>query len=220
MPGAWDGFELGVRAILGQQVTVAGATTLSGRLVREFGTRLPEPAGGLTHLFPPAARLAEAGLAKLGLPGSRAKALRTFSQEVAAGNLSLSPAASMEEARAGLLAIPGLGPWTVEYIAMRALRDPDAFPAGDLWLRRALSPGGAVISEAGLRARAEEWRPWRAYAAVHLWTALASTGAGSTAPKSKARASTAPTPVTSRPAGPARKTPASRARRKSHARSS
>ena len=172
VPGAWDGFELGVRAILGQQVSVAGATTLAGRLVRAFGARIPEAIGGITHLFPAAGRLAEADLTKIGLPGSRAKALCNFAREVASGNLSLSPAASMEETRDRLLAIPGLGPWTVDYIALRALRDPDAFPAGDLGLRRALSTSAALISEKALRARAEVWRPWRAYAALHLWTAL------------------------------------------------
>jgi AraC family transcriptional regulator of adaptative response / DNA-3-methyladenine glycosylase II len=175
VPGAWDGFELGVRAILGQQVSVAGASTLAGRLVQAFGVRLPEEIGGITHLFPAAGHLAEADLTKIGLPGSRAQALRGFAREVAAGNLSLSPATSMEETRDRLLAIPGLGPWTVEYIALRALRDPDALPAGDLWLRRALSSGAGLISETALRARAEVWRPWRAYAALHLWTAVSAT---------------------------------------------
>jgi AraC family transcriptional regulator of adaptative response / DNA-3-methyladenine glycosylase II len=220
VPGAWDGFELGVRAILGQQVSVAGASTLAGRLVQRFGARLPEKTvemeeidetkevgeivkveevGGITHLFPTAARLAEADLTKVGLPGSRAKALRSFAREVAAGNLSLSPAASMEETRARLLAIAGLGPWTVEYIALRALRDPDAFPAGDLGLRHALSPGPTLISEKALRARAEIWRPWRAYAAVHLWTALPPSSPSRTAPSTAA-----PSPNPASPDAPRR----------------
>jgi AraC family transcriptional regulator, regulatory protein of adaptative response / DNA-3-methyladenine glycosylase II len=175
VPGAWDGFELGVRAILGQQVSVAGATTLAGRLVLAFGAVAPEETGGVSRLFPAAERLAEADVAKIGLPGARAGALRAFAREVAEGRLTLSPAAPLEETRTRLLAIPGLGPWTVEYIALRALRDPDAFPAGDLGLRRALSIAGAPVSERALRARAEAWRPWRAYAAMHLWTALSST---------------------------------------------
>lgn len=175
VPGAWDGFELGVRAILGQQVSVAGATTLAGRLVREYGAQVEEGTGGPTHAFPAAVRLAEADLAKIGLPGARARALRGFAEEVASGRLSVSPAAPPQETRDRLLAIPGLGPWTTEYIALRALRDPDAFPAGDLGLRRALSSGAALISEKALRTRAEAWRPWRAYAALHLWTALSRT---------------------------------------------
>jgi AraC family transcriptional regulator of adaptative response / DNA-3-methyladenine glycosylase II len=174
VPGAWDGFELGVRAILGQQISVAGATTLAGRLAQAFGARTSDETCGATRLFPTAERLAEADLAKIGLPGARARALRAFSREVAEGRLSLSSAAPIEETRARLLAIPGVGPWTVEYVALRALRDPDAFPAGDLGLRRALSVEGALVSEKELRARSEAWRPWRAYAAMHLWASLSS----------------------------------------------
>ena len=175
VPGAWDGFELGVRAILGQQISVAGATTLAGRLAQAFGDRTPDETCGAARLFPAAERLAEADLAKIGMPGARARALCAFAREVAEGRLALSPAAPIEETRTRLRAIPGVGPWTVEYIALRALRDPDAFPAGDLGLRRALSVEGALASEKALRARSEAWRPWRAYAAMHLWTSLSST---------------------------------------------
>lgn len=175
VPGAWDGFELGVRAILGQQISVAGATTLAGRLAQAFGARTPDETSGATRLFPTAERLAEADIAKIGLPGARARALSGFARDIAESCLSLSPAAPIEETRTRLLAIPGLGPWTVEYVALRALRDPDAFPAGDLGLRRALSVEGTLVSEKELRERSEAWRPWRAYAAMHLWTSLSST---------------------------------------------
>ncbi len=161
IPGAWDGFELAVRAVLGQQVSVRGATTLAGRLAVRFGEPLPAPAPGLTHLFPRAEALVDADVAAIGLPEARAETIRRLAREVVSGGLDLEPSARFDETRARLVELPGIGPWTVEYVAMRALRDPDAYPAGDLGLRRA----GATAS------RAERWRPWRAYAAVHLWAA-------------------------------------------------
>lgn len=185
LPGAWDGFELGVRAILGQQVTVAAATTLAGRLARAFGRPFGGDGAGVTHLFPSPAALAEADIARLGLPRARAEAVRGLARAVAEGRISLTPAAPLLETRAGLRAIPGIGPWTVEYIAMRALRDPDAFPKEDLGLLR-FWPAGAQgaratvgrgaagagrTSAAELERRAEPWRPWRSYAVMHLWTA-------------------------------------------------
>jgi len=175
VPGAWDGFELAVRAILGQQVTVQGATTLAGRLVREFGTALANPSGSLTHLFPRPGDLAEADLGRIGLPRARAQAVRNLASAVAGGlaiDASLG-AGGLEEAVATLTAIEGLGPWTAHYIAMRALAEPDAFPETDLGLRRALGDGDAPASASQVLALSEAWRPWRSYAAMLLWTAPA-----------------------------------------------
>jgi AraC family transcriptional regulator of adaptative response / DNA-3-methyladenine glycosylase II len=160
VPGAWDGFELVVRAILGQQISVVAASGLAGRVVALCGTPLDHPRDGLTHLFPTPAQLAAAAPAIGFMPASRALALQTAAEAVADGRVDLSPGADPVAARAALLALRGIGPWTVEYVAMRALRDPDAFPASDLVLRRALGddPGAA-----------DRCRPWRAYAAMHLW---------------------------------------------------
>jgi AraC family transcriptional regulator of adaptative response / DNA-3-methyladenine glycosylase II len=174
IPGAWDPFELAVRAVLGQQVSVAAATTLAGRLVTSFGAPLAAPrAGGLTHVFPPAARLAEAGegrIQAIGLTRSRAATLAGLARAAADGTLVLDGARGLEATIEGLCALPGIGPWTAHYVALRGLLEPDAFPAGDLGLRKALAPrGGAPLSEAALLARAERWRPWRGYAAIHLW---------------------------------------------------
>jgi AraC family transcriptional regulator of adaptative response / DNA-3-methyladenine glycosylase II len=168
--GAWDGFELAVRAVLGQQVSVAAGRGLAERLVLRHGEPLERPVGSLMRLFPTAERLAVAEIA--GMPASRAGALRALAAAARDG-LVIDERQDLESVRAALIELPGIGPWTVEYIAMRALRDPDAFPASDLVLRNAL--GGIGAREAF--ARAEAWRPWRAYAAMHLWTA---TVAGST----------------------------------------
>jgi AraC family transcriptional regulator of adaptative response / DNA-3-methyladenine glycosylase II len=167
LPGAWDGFELAVRAILGQQVSVAAATTLAGRLAAAFGEKLPAelaPDGGPCLLFPAPAVLADADLRAIGLTGARAGAVRALAEAVAAGQLALEPGPDPAGTVAQLVAIPGIGPWTAEYVAMRALREPDAFPATDLGLRRALD-----VSSGELARRAESWRPWRAYAAMLLW---------------------------------------------------
>jgi AraC family transcriptional regulator of adaptative response / DNA-3-methyladenine glycosylase II len=170
VPGAWDGFEMAVRAILGQQVTVKGATTLAGRLVERFGERLADPEGALTHRFPSAARLASADLASIGLPAARAASIRALAAAVAKGALDLSAPAGLEPMVEALTAIPGVGPWTAHYIAMRAGREPDAFPASDLVLRKHAAPAGAPpLAPRALEARAEAWRPWRAYAALQLW---------------------------------------------------
>jgi AraC family transcriptional regulator, regulatory protein of adaptative response / DNA-3-methyladenine glycosylase II len=162
--GAWDGFELAVRAVLGQQVSVAAGRGLAERLALRHGEPLPRPVGSLERLFPTAARLSASEI--LGMPASRARALRALAAAVRDG-LLIDERQDPAAVRAALLALPGIGPWTVEYVAMRALRDPDAFPASDLVLRNAL--GGISASEA--LKRAEAWRPWRAYAAMHLWTA-------------------------------------------------
>ena len=173
VPGAWDGFELAVRAILGQQVTVRGATTLAGRMVREFGMPLAQAEDGLTHRFPGAERLADADLASIGLPRARAATIHALAAAVARGELALDASRDLDDAVARLVAIPGIGTWTAHYIAMRALGEPDAFPAADLGLRRALANGTARLTRARVAELAEAWRPWRAYAALHLWTSLA-----------------------------------------------
>jgi AraC family transcriptional regulator of adaptative response / DNA-3-methyladenine glycosylase II len=168
LPGAWDGFELAVRTILGQQVTVAGATTLAGRLAESFGEKLPadaDPASdGPALLFPTPESLAEADLRSIGLTGARERAIRALAEAVASGRVCLDPSSDPGSAIAGLRELPGIGPWTAEYVAMRALREPDAFPATDLGLRRALGLSAKALAE-----RAEAWRPWRSYAAMLLW---------------------------------------------------
>jgi AraC family transcriptional regulator of adaptative response / DNA-3-methyladenine glycosylase II len=173
VPGAWDGFELAVRAVLGQQVSVKGATTLAGRLVQRFGRPSTGLGEGLTHVFPPPEALAEADLARIGLPAARAETLRALARAVATGSLRLDAAQGLDEAVARLVAIPGIGAWTAHYVAMRALGEPDAFPASDLGLRRALARGGSPLPARELERVAEAWRPWRAYAAVALWSSPA-----------------------------------------------
>ena len=170
VPGAWDGFELAVRAILGQQVSVRGATTLAGRLVTRYGERLPEAVLGVERLFPEPHVLAHARLASLGLPGARARAISSFARAVAKDELRIDASLGLERTLRAFRELPGIGDWTAQYVAMRALREPDAFPAGDLGLRKAMG-SGAPMAEAKLRERSEAWRPWRAYAAVLLWTA-------------------------------------------------
>ena len=161
VPGAVDGFELAVRAVLGQQVSVAAARTFAARLVQRCGKPLDAPRGALTHAFPTADAVAGVDLEGLGLTTARTRTLRALATEIATGQLSLEPVADRDETKARLAALPGIGPWTVEYVAMRALGDPDAFPSTDLVLRRAIGPTG--------ERRAEAWRPWRSYAAMHLW---------------------------------------------------
>ncbi len=176
VPGAWDPFETAVRTILGQQVSVKSARTLAGRLASRYGRSLPAGAarGGLGVLFPRAEDLAEADVASIGLTSRRAETLRHLAREVALGRIDLGPAASLDEAETRLASVPGIGPWTAQVIALRALGEPDAFPAGDLGLRKALSSGTVLPTIAAVEARARGWRPWRAYALIHLWTELAS----------------------------------------------
>ncbi|MCI4678002.1 DNA-3-methyladenine glycosylase 2 family protein [Rhodoblastus acidophilus] len=172
LPGAWDGFEMAARAILGQQVTVAGAARLAARLTERFGEKLRCADPVLTRVFPEPAALAEADLAGLGLTRARAESLKKLAAAAAVNPHLFSAALSLEEAQSALRALPGVGDWTAQYIAMRLLREPDAFPAADIGLRRALADrDGARPTPKTLLARAENWRPWRAYAAQHLWTA-------------------------------------------------
>ena len=166
VPGAYDGFELAVRAVIGQQVSVPAASTLTGRLAARHGTRLEGAAGPLSVLFPRPADLADADLAGLGLTTARQATLRALAAACAAGRLSLDPGTDPEETAARLAELPGVGPWTVAYVLMRT-GDPDAFPGSDLGLRRAMERLGLEPT------RADRWRPWRAYAALHLWAALA-----------------------------------------------
>jgi AraC family transcriptional regulator of adaptative response / DNA-3-methyladenine glycosylase II len=168
VPGAWDGFELAVRAVLGQQVSVAAATAAAARLASRLGAPLPSAEGPLTTLFPTPAAVGAAPDDALAMPAARRRAVRALAAAVASGDLDLSVTADPIAAREGLLRIPGIGPWTADYVAMRGLRDPDAFPAGDLVVRRAL--GG---DETGARIRAAAWAPWRAYGAIHLWNTTA-----------------------------------------------
>ncbi|HSZ91757.1 MAG TPA: AlkA N-terminal domain-containing protein [Acetobacteraceae bacterium] len=173
VPGAWDGFELAVRAMLGQQITVAGAINLAGRLVSRYGERLETtvPAlAGLTHVFPRPEVLAAADLSAAGMPKVRANALSALAATVAIDPKIFGPRRTLEEAIVQLRKLAGIGEWTAQYIAMRELREPDAFPAADIGLLRALAGAdGRRPSAVELLARAERWRPWRAYAAQHLW---------------------------------------------------
>ena len=173
VPGAYDGFELAVRAVLGQQVSVPAASTLTGRVAARHGTPLAAPrgtagaAGPLTVLFPQAADLAGADLSGLGLTTGRQATLRALAAACADGQLNLDPGTDPEETAARLAELPGVGPWTIAYILMRAGGDPDAFPGSDLGLRRAMERLGIEPGQV------DRWRPWRAYAALHLWAALA-----------------------------------------------
>jgi AraC family transcriptional regulator of adaptative response / DNA-3-methyladenine glycosylase II len=165
VPGCWNAFELATRAILGQQISVRAATMLAGRIVKAFGKPV-SATGNITHLFPEPDVLAEADIASVGLPRARAETIRTFARAVRDGRFTFEGVVDMEAFLARLCAIPGIGEWTAQYVAMRALGEPDAFPADDLGLQRALDSSSARE----LVRRAEAWRPWRAYAAMYLWT--------------------------------------------------
>lgn len=171
-PGTWDPFETGVRAIIGQQVSVAGANTLSARLVERLGEPIPGlESFGLTHLFPPPEALAVADLAGVGLTAARSRAINAFARAVLEGEVWLDRSQSLEQLVQAITAVPGLGPWTAEYVALRA-GSSDAFPATDLGLRRAaISIIGHTVSGRELEAMAESWRPFRALTATHLWLA-------------------------------------------------
>jgi AraC family transcriptional regulator of adaptative response / DNA-3-methyladenine glycosylase II len=173
VPGAWDGFELAVRAILGQQVSVLAATTLAGRLAARFGHPLERPSGSLTHLFPSAEALSRGNLQVIGITKARAETIRGLASAVARGRLRLDSSLGLDDAVQRLSALPGIGEWTAQYVALRAFGEPDAFPAGDLGLRRALADDAGMPSTPLLSRMAESWRPWRGYAAVHLWTSEA-----------------------------------------------
>ena len=175
VPGSVDGSELAFRAVLGQQVSVAGACTLAGRLVARCGEPLPgslvSEGDGLTHLFPGPEDVAGADLNRFGVPAARAEALRTLARTLG-GSISLDPGSNRDEVGRQLMGLRGIGPWTVSYVAMRALGDPDAFLPTDLGVKQAIQRLGHAGDGRGVAALAERWRPWRAYATQHLWASL------------------------------------------------
>jgi len=176
LPGAWSAFELIVRTIVGQQVSVKAATTIVGRLVERAGERIEHHAHEATSWrFPTPHALATADLSTIGMPGKRVSALQGFARAVAVGDVPVdAPDVDLADRRKTLLDLPGIGPWTVEYVAMRAWRDADAWPASDLVLMQAIAGRDpALLKLAHQRARAEAWRPWRAYVAMHLWNEIA-----------------------------------------------
>ncbi len=190
VPGAWDGFELGVRAVLGQQITVTGARGLIGRLVETHGEPLRSQGPGhgdklgLSSVFPTPERLADADLAALGMPRSRAATISGLARATVADPDLFLRGATLDAALARLRTLPGIGEWTAQYIAMRALREPDAFPAADVGLLRALTGSdGRRPTPVAVLTRAEAWRPWRAYAAQHLWTSLTNGNPASDGPR-------------------------------------
>ncbi len=164
VPGCWDGFELAVRAILGQQVSVKGATTLAGRIAAKHGEPFATTIG-LTHVFPTAKALVDMKVVNAGMPTSRVETIRKLARAVCDGTIAFTAETDADELRDRLCAIPGIGPWTAQYVAMRALGMPDAFPTGDLGLLKALE----LCDARELERRSEAWRPWRAYAAMYMW---------------------------------------------------
>ncbi len=171
-PGMTDGTEALVRAVVGQQVSVAGARTVLRRIAEALGTPLSEPVGGLVRVFPSPADLADAPDEMLAMPGARRTALREACRRIAQGDIALDAGTDRDAVRRGLMAVPGIGPWTAEYVAMRALGDPDAFPAADLAVRHGLARLGISAKPRQVVDLAEAWRPWRAYAIHHLWSSL------------------------------------------------
>ncbi|MFN8664030.1 MAG: DNA-3-methyladenine glycosylase [Thermomicrobiales bacterium] len=176
VPGAVDGAELAVRAILGQQVSVAGAATLAGRLVARYGEPLAEPVAVgphlLSHTFPTPAVLLTATPESFSMPRSRVATLMGVCAALDAGEIVLEPAADLIKTEQKLLALRGIGPWTAAYIAMRALHDPDAFLPSDLGIKQAFARHGLADDPRQIAVHAEAWRPWRAYANFHLWGSL------------------------------------------------
>jgi AraC family transcriptional regulator of adaptative response / DNA-3-methyladenine glycosylase II len=168
VPRCVDGAELAVRAVLGQQVSTAAARTHAARIVAQCGEPMSDPQGGLTHLFPTPEALQEVHLA---MPATRRRSLIALVEALRSERLSLDPGCDRGEAMSIISELPGFGPWTTQVIAMRALGDPDAFPAADLGVRRAAESLGLPASPAALTAHAERWRPWRAYAVQYLWSA-------------------------------------------------
>ncbi|HEY4137499.1 MAG TPA: AlkA N-terminal domain-containing protein, partial [Casimicrobiaceae bacterium] len=169
LPNAWDGFELAVRAILGQQVSVAAARTLAARIAATHGTHFDDGESvGLHALFPAPETLADAPLEKIGVMRARADAIRTLARAVAEERVHFRAEQTLAAFEKSLVALPGIGPWTAHYVAMRALGQPDAFPAADLILRRAAGQGETLPTRV-VEAMSEAWRPWRAYAVMLLW---------------------------------------------------
>ncbi|WP_319436943.1 DNA-3-methyladenine glycosylase 2 family protein [Mycobacterium sp. RTGN5] len=172
IPRTVDEEELTVRAVLGQQVSTKAARTHAGRLVSAYGSPVTDPHGGLTHTFPSIAQLADIDPAHLAMPEARRRTLTALIGALATGELTVNPGCDWEQARQQLLALPGIGPWTAEIVAMRGLGDPDAFPASDLGVRLAAEQLGLATEVRALTAHSARWRPWRSYAVQHLWTTL------------------------------------------------
>lgn len=169
VPGSVDGFEVGVRTVLGQQVTVSGGITLTARLVTAYGERV-DAGDGLTHLFPTPEAVAGVDVETLAMPRARGRALTGFAASVASGDVMLDRTRRRDEVRESLLALPGIGPWTADYLAIRALGEPDAFLPTDVGVRRAASLLGLSLAE--VVTASADWRPWRSYALMHLWQVL------------------------------------------------
>jgi len=175
IPGTWDAFESGVRAIMGQQVSVAAGRTLLTRLTERLGEALRHPEPGLARMFPTPGALVPCALENFGVPRARAAALQGFARAVRDSEVAFSdPHARVLRA---LAALPGVGPWTAGYVALRGLGDPDGFPVGDLILRQQASPGSTALTARELDTRAQAWRPFRGYAVMHLWQAHAQSAA-------------------------------------------
>ncbi|MBB6170003.1 AraC family transcriptional regulator of adaptative response / DNA-3-methyladenine glycosylase II [Nocardiopsis mwathae] len=206
-PGHVDPAELAVRAIVGQQVSVAAARTVAGRLVKRFGTPLAAPDGGLTHAFPRPEALAAADPDELPLPRGRARALVALAGALVSGDIDLGPGADRDEACARLRDLPGIGPWTADYIRMRALGDPDVFLHTDLGVRQALRRLGNPHDARSAERRARSWSPWRSYASHHLWASAARAAPSAGGPHRPPRG---PRPAvrTAAPTGPSPRTPA------------
>jgi AraC family transcriptional regulator of adaptative response / DNA-3-methyladenine glycosylase II len=191
VPGAVDGFEMAVRAVIGQQISVAGARTVVSRLVRAAGEVLPAADTGVTHLFPTPAdliSLADSHPDAFSMPAARRRTLVALAVAVDNASIVIDPGADPTQLRAALVALPGIGPWTAEYVAMRALRDPDAFMATDLGIRRAIEALGFPGGPAQLSALGDGWRPWRSYAMTHLWSLTAAETATTNSPVKGRRA--------------------------------
>jgi AraC family transcriptional regulator of adaptative response / DNA-3-methyladenine glycosylase II len=183
LPSGWDGFEIAVRAILGQQVSVAAARTFATRIAERFGTPLPaeHAAHGLAHLFPTPEALADADLAGIGITRTRAETVRTIARALLDGRVDFRVERTLDDFVAHWTALPGIGPWTAHYIALRAMGHPDAFPADDLVLQKAVPLDGTRMTAKALTARAEAWRPWRGYATLQLWREAMATPPSATA---------------------------------------
>lgn len=169
LPSGWDGFEIAVRAVIGQQVSVAAARTLTARLAHRHGTPLATPFAGLAQVFPTPAALADVDLTEIGLTRARADTVRGLSRALLEGRVDFNPERTLEDFTSRWVALPGIGPWTAHYMALRALGHPDAFPADDLVLQKAVPADGTRMTARALAARADAWRPWRAYAVIQLW---------------------------------------------------
>ena len=183
VPGTWDGFELAVRAVLGQQISVKAATTMSGRVAGRYGQPLDTrtfgefAAFGITHVFPGPERLMRAQYKQLGLIGARIDTIRAIARAVHRGELAFEAMQDPADFHGHMTAIKGIGDWTAEYVAMRALKNPDAFPASDLGLLRAMEAlTGSALKPRELAQMSEAWRPWRAYACLLLWNSVANSG--------------------------------------------